>query len=70
MPEQPACVALDRLYSPRMPLDERNCESLLSIVYLEKPEQGHHMSELTQRHTIIILNTRKVDSFFLQLCLV
>ena len=45
--EETACVAPDKLHSPRMSPEEGNGKSLLSTLYLDNPGKGHHKSELT-----------------------
>ena len=53
--EKPACVALGKLPSPRMPPEEGNGQPLLSIFYLENPEKDNQRSELTARDYFFLL---------------
>lgn len=54
IPEEPARVGLDKLYSLQMPKEEGNSKQLLSTLQLGNPEKRRCQSESTGEHTVVI----------------
>ena len=55
-------MALGKLPSCRAPPEEGKGKPLLSILYLESPEKGCHMSELTMMMMMMMMITLAVTN--------